>query len=191
MKAFQNFLKQFPHYSEDLFEELSPYLSIKELKKDEYFLKEGQTCKQLAFIEKGLVRIYYLHDGKEITKCFCRENSITCSYSSMISQEPSNCAIQALEDATLITLSYSSLQELYKKNMFWQQMGRIAGEQEYIVEENHNRSMRDLSASERYKHILDNDSELLQRVPLNHLASYIQVAPETLSRIRKKFANLT
>lgn len=188
MKAFQNFLKQFPHYSEDLFEQLSPYLSIRQLEKNDYFLREGQTCKQLAFIEKGLVRIYYIHDGKEITKCFCRENNITCSYSSMITQEPSSCAIQTVENTKLITLSYSSLQELYKKNMFWQQMARIAGEQEYIVEENHNRSMRDLSASDRYKQILEQDSALLQRVPLNHLASYIQVAPETLSRIRKKFA---
>lgn len=188
MEAFQNFLKLFPNYSEDLFDELSPYLSVRELEKNDYFLKEGQTCKQLAFIKKGMVRIYYLHDGKEITKCFCRENSITCSYSSMISQTPSGSAIQAVEDTTLITISYSSLQELYKKNMFWQQMGRIAGEQEYIVEESHNRSMRDLSASDRYKDILENDSELLQRVPLNHLASYMQVAPETLSRIRKKFA---
>jgi len=186
MKAFQDFLKQFPHYSENMFDELLPLLSIVELKTNEYFLNEGQTCKKLAFIEEGLVRIYYMHDGKEITKCFCRENNITCSYSSMITQTPSESAIQALEDTKLISLSYSSLQKLYEKSMFWQQMGRIAGEREFVIEENHNRSMRNLSASERYKHILVNDSELLQRVPLNHLASYIQVTPETLSRIRNK-----
>lgn len=188
MKAFQDYLKQFPHYSDEIFEELQPKLSIIELKTHEYFLKEGQTCKTLAFIEKGLVRIHYLNDGKEITKCFCRENNITCSYSSMITQTPSECAIQAIEDTRLITLSYSTLQELYQKSLFWQQIGRLAGEREFVVEEKHNQSLRNLSALDRYKHILINDSELLQRVPLNHLASYIQVTPETLSRIRNKIS---
>lgn len=186
MEAFKSFLKQFPHFSDELFDQLVPYLSFKELKTNEYFLKEGQTCKQLAFVETGMVRIYYLLDGKEITKCFCKENHITCSYSSMITQTPSQNAIQAIEDTTLIVLSYSSLQALYKTNMYWQQMGRIAGEREFIVEESHNQSMRDLSASERYQHILQHESDLLQRVPLSHLASYIQVTPETLSRIRSK-----
>jgi len=186
MKAFQNYLKQFPHYSEEMFEQLLPHLNKIELKANEYFLKEGKTCKKLAFIQNGIVRIYYTHDGKEITKCFCRENNITCSYSSLITQTPSELAIQALEDTVLIALPHSSLQQLYSQSIFWQQMGRLAGEREFVIEENHNRSMRDLSATERYRHILENDSELLQRVSLNHLASYIQVTPETLSRIRSK-----
>lgn len=186
MESFKHFLKQFPHFSSSMFEDLKPHLSRVDLKPEEYFLKEGQVCKQLAFIEHGMVRIYYLHDGKEITKCFCKENNITCAYSSFITQQPTDCFIQALEDTKLITLSNESLQELYTKDIFWQQMGRMAGEREFIIEETHNRSMRNLSATERYRHILENESDLLQRVPLNHLATYIQVAPETLSRIRNK-----
>ncbi len=186
MDAFKNFLKQFPHFTSERFEELAPHLSIIHLKENDYLLKEGQICKQLAFIEQGMVRIYYLHDGKEITKCFCRENNITCSYSSLITQSPSESAIHAVEETKLITLPYSSLQELYQKNIFWQQMGRIAGEREFIIEETHNQSMRNLTAVDRYKHILKHESDLLQRAPLNHIASYIQVTPETLSRIRNK-----
>jgi len=186
LEAFKNFLKQFPHYTPERFEELSPFLSTVELKTNDYFLKSGQTSKQLGFIEKGLVRIYYLHEGKEITKCFCRENSITCSYSSLIRQMPSESSIQAMEDTKLIKLSYESMQNLYKKHTFWQQMGRIAGENEFIIEETHNQSMRNLTAMDRYKQLLENESDLLQRVPLNHIATYLQVTPETLSRIRKK-----
>jgi hypothetical protein len=106
----------------------------------------------------------------------------------MITQTPSECAIQAIEHTKLIILSYASLQKLYQKSIFWQQIGRLVGEREFVVEEKHNQSMRNLSALDRYKHILTNDSELLQRVPLNHLASYIQVTPETLSRIRSKIS---
>lgn len=186
MESFQNFLKQFPHYTPKMFDDLRPSLNIVELDSEAYFLKEGQVCKKIAFVEQGMVRVYYLHDGKEITKCFCKENNITCAYSSLITQQPSECFIQAVEKTKLITLSYEALQELYSKDIFWQQMGRIAGEREFIIEETHNRSMRNLSATDRYLHIMENESELLQRVPLNHLATYLQVAPETLSRIRKK-----
>ena len=83
-------------------------------------------------------------------------------------------------------MPYANLQKLYTQNLFWQQVGRIASENELITTECHNRFLRDLSATERYKQILENENELLQRVPLNYLATYLQIAPETLSRIRKK-----
>lgn len=188
MKLFQDFLRQFPLYSDEVFEDILPDLSIVHLDAGAYFLRQGQTCTKIGFIAEGLVRVYYLNDGKEVTQCFCREQSITCAYSSMITQTPSDSAIQALEDTTLITLSYTSLQRLYQQRLFWQQIGRIAGEREFLVEQNHNRSMRDLSATDRYRYILEHDSELLQRVPLTYLASYMQVTPETLSRVRKKLS---
>jgi len=67
-------------------------------------------------------------------------------------------------------------------------LGRLTAESEYIRTECHNRFIRDLSATDRYKEVLNEDAELMQRVPLNYLASYLQIAPETLSRIRKKIS---
>ncbi len=97
-------------------------------------------------------------------------------------------SIQAIEDTKLIILSYDALQELFRKDLFWQQVGRLAAENEFIISESHNRFLKDLSATERYLQILNKDKELIQRVPLNYLASYLQIAPETLSRIRKKIS---
>ncbi|MFK7905332.1 MAG: Crp/Fnr family transcriptional regulator [Chitinophagales bacterium] len=188
MKAFKRYLQQFPHYKPSVFEEVLPYLSEKHLKPGDFFLQQGRTCRNIAFIEEGLFRVYYLNDGKEITNCFCRENAITCSYTSLITQQASETSIQAIEPSKLIVLSYESIQKLYQKNLFWQQVGRLASENEYIITESHNRFLRDLSATERYLEILENDSDLLQRVPLNYLSTYLQIAPETLSRIRKKIA---
>ena len=188
MKAFKKYLQQFPHYKPSVFEEVLPYLSEKRFKPGDFFLQQGRICRNIAFIEEGLFRLYYLNDGKEITNCFCRENSITCSYTSLITQQVSETSIQAIEPSKLIVLSYESIQKLYQKNLFWQQVGRLASENEYIITESHNRFIRDLSATERYLQILENDSELLQRVPLNYLSTYLQIAPETLSRIRRKVA---
>jgi CRP-like cAMP-binding protein len=188
MEAFDKYLKQFPHYSTKVFEEIRPFLSVKNIGEGEYFLRDGKICREIGFVEKGLLRLYYLNDGKEITNCFCKENTITTSYHSLITQKKTDTAIQAIEPTKLIVFSYRSLQKLYEKNLFWQQLGRLAAESEYITTECHNRFLRDLSATDRYKQILEQDAELLQRVPLNYLATYLQIAPETLSRIRKKIS---
>ena len=186
MEAFNKYLRQFPHYTPNVYDQVKPYLIEKQLDTGEYFLAQGRVCRSIAFIEKGLLRLHYSTGNKEVTNCFCRENTLTCSYSSLITGSESDIAIQAIEPSHLWVIPYISLQKLYEKDLFWQQLGRLAAESEYITTECHHRFLRDLSATERYKHILENESDLLQRVSLNYLASYLQVAPETLSRIRRK-----
>ncbi len=186
MDAFNKYLQQFPHYTPSVYENAYPFLTEKTIEPGDFFLQQGKISRNIAFIEKGLLRLYYLNDGKEVTNCFCKQNTITTSYKSLITQQESDIAIQAVEESKLIILSYDSLQKLFNKDLFWQQVGRLAAENEFITSESHNRFLRDLSATDRYLHILNNDKELLQRVPLNHLATYLQIAPETLSRIRNK-----
>lgn len=188
MEAFNRYLRQFPHYTPNVFEQIKPHLIEKELEVGAYFLEQGRVCRSIAFIENGLLRLHYSTDNKEVTNCFCKENSITCSYSSLITGSESDIGIQAIEPSRLWVIPYISLQKLYEKDLFWQQLGRLAAENEYITKECHHRFLTDLSATERYKEVLKNESDLLQRVPLNYLASYLQVAPETLSRIRKKIS---
>lgn len=106
----------------------------------------------------------------------------------MITMQESDFAIQAIEDSTLTIFTYDSLQKLYEKDLFWQQVGRLAAESEFINTECHNRFLNDLSATEKYLRFLEEDNQLLQRVPLNYIASYLQISPETLSRIRKKIS---
>ena len=186
MDAFKSFLKEFPGFQPSVFEQIYPLLSYRELEVGDFFLQRGSVCRQIAFVDEGLFRHFYLNDGKEMTNCFCRENTITTAYTSLITQKESDVAIQAIEPSKLIILSYDGLQSLYKRDPFWQQLGRMAAEQEFLVTKSHHRFLIELSATERYQYILKKDPELLQRVPLNHLATYLQVAPETLSRIRKK-----
>ncbi len=188
MKSFENYLKEFPNYNPEVFGQITPYLFTLELESGDFFLEHGKTCKQIAFIERGLLRLFYLKDGKEVTNCFCRENTMTTSYSSLITQKESSMAIQAIEKSRLIIFSYDRLQKLFSQNLFWQQVGRLAAENEFVNTECHNRFLKDLSASERYEEVLENDSDLIQRVPLTYLATYLQVAPETLSRIRKRLS---
>jgi len=185
MKAFNNYLKQFPHYTPNVFGMAVPYLKTKTIDAGEFFLDHGSVCKSVGFIEEGLLRQYYLNDGTEVTSCFCKANSITTSYRSFITGQGSELAIQAVVPTKLTVLSYDNLQILYKKDSFWQQVGRLSAEHEFLSTEYHNRFLQDLTATERYLQIVENEPELLQQVPLNQLASYLQITPETLSRIRK------
>lgn len=188
MKEFRNYLKEFPHYEPKFFDEVKSFLTIRKFHPKEYFLKEGEISKEIAFIEKGIMRLFYLNDGKEVTTSFNQEKTITCAYQSLLTKTPSDVYIQAIEPSTLVVFSYESLKELYRKELFWQQIGRLAAEKEYIEKDCHNRFLNDLSATERYLKILNSNNELLQRVPLQYLASYLQVTPETLSRIRSKIS---
>ncbi|MDW3648953.1 MAG: Crp/Fnr family transcriptional regulator [Bacteroidia bacterium] len=190
MDIFDSFLQQFPNYSPEAFEAVRPYLKVRDLIAGEYFLQQGEVSKQIAFIEEGLLRLYYLKDGKEITHCFCKEKTLSTSYSSLITQTESKISIQAIEASRLIVLSYEALQKLYRSHLFWQEVGRLAGENEYVINEHHKHFLMDLSATERYLQILEKDKALLQRIPLRYLASYLQIAPETLSRIRKKISRI-
>ena len=190
MEAFDSYFQQFPHYSPEAFEAVRPFLRVRELDAGEYFLQQGQISKQIAFIEEGLLRLYYLKDGKEITHCFCKEQTLSTSYSSLITQRASKISIQAIEPSRLIVLPYEALQGLYQEYLFWQEVGRLAGENEYVINEQHKHFLLDLSATERYLQFLEQDKDLFQRIPLRYLASYLQIAPETLSRIRKKISRI-
>ena len=192
MESFNKYLKQFPNYRSQSYEMSLPLLLSKFLEAGDYLLPQGKICQHIYFIESGLIRLYYLNNGKEVTHCFCRENTITTSYRSLVTRSESDIAIQAIEKTKLIVFPYHGLQSLYERDPFWQQVGRLVVENELLSTECHSRFIKEHSAIERYKKILHSDADLLQRVPLNYLASYLQVAPETLSRIRKKIStNLT
>lgn len=188
IKHFKNYIKEFPHYSDKAFDMALPFFKFKQLKKGEHLIEYGQTCKRIAFIAKGLFRTYYIKDGLDITTCFCKENTLTTSYKSLITQQKSELSIQAIEDSEIFVISYQDLQSLYGQHLFWQQVGRLVAEQEFITVENYTHFLNDQTAKQRYSHILQYESDILQRVPLIYLASYLQIAPETLSRIRKEIA---
>lgn len=188
MYTLKKYLQQFPHFTEEAYQVALPYLREKNLTKGTLLVEEGKICRHIAFIKSGLFRTFYLRDGEEVTTCFCKENTITCSYKSLITQQASDLSIEAIEDCELIVFEYADLKALYGKHLFWQQVGRLAAENEFIITENYTRFINDLPAIERYQQILKTDPNLLLRVPLVYLASYLQIKPETLSRIRKKLA---
>lgn len=156
------------------------------LSKNAYLLNEGKVCRHLYFLEKGALRGFYNLDGKEITHWFGFENDFVTSFHSFITKEPAVENIQLLEGSILWAISKETLTGLFDSYHEIERLMRIAYEKYYIRLEERFVNAQFKTAKERYEDLLQQAPHILERVPLGHIASYLGISQETLSRIRGK-----
>jgi CRP-like cAMP-binding protein len=155
-------------------------------KKGDFFLEEGRICKQVGFVAKGLMRFYINQDGEEKIYDFSQENEFVCNYESFLPQIPSSKNIQALEDSVVFVISHADLQLFYANVRGGERFGRVAIESVFV------KLLQDISAlyaetpELRYERFLKNHADLQQRISQYHIASFVGVKPQSLSRIRKR-----
>lgn len=161
--------------------------NFKELKisKDRFALRKGQIATNFFFVKSGGLRVYFDHDDKPITSWIALENEFFTDLMSLKTQLPSKFNIQAIEDTVLLTIKSNKMEQLYKEFPLWQQFGRQIWEVNFMKLVEGIISFQTLTAEERYLSIMA-ESELLQRVPLKHLASFLGITQTSLSRLRKK-----
>lgn len=180
----KSFIEQMVAPDPEAWEAMEQVISFRQLKKKELFLREGQICRQLGFIVKGYVRLFYTLDGEEITKDFNFENFFCGSYASFSLQQPSRFNVIAMEDVDLYTIGRDDLFRLFEEHRSIQKMGRVWMEKMFIRKELRESSFLLDTAEQRYNDLLQQNGEIVQRVPLKYLASYLGMTAETLSRIR-------
>lgn len=154
--------------------------------KNEYLITEGKICRHLYFLEQGALRGFYNLDGKEITHWFAFENDFVTSFHSFITGEPAVENIQLLEGSILWSISKESLGSLLNQHHDIERLVRIAYEKYYIRLEERFVNGQFKTASERYQNLLLQTPHMIERVPLGHIASYLGISQETLSRIRRQ-----
>jgi len=187
---FKHFIRQITPISDTEFEQSVIFFKEQILKKGDLFLEEGKICKQIAFINKGLLRTFYLNDrAEETTSCFCTENTLISSYKSFILQQPSTLSIQALEDTELLIINYEYVQQLYSTSIVWQNIGRAVAEKEYIVMEQYAVVLNNKTAKEKYLRILKEHPNVCQKASIQDIASYLGITRRRLSRIRQEISN--
>lgn len=189
LTKFKSWLKNVSFLTEadcNLFE---PFLQTRQIKSKDIVLNEGQVCKELGFINNGAFRMYYLADGKEINTHFSFENEFVVNYDSFLQETPSRYFIQALEDAEIVTFNLPTLQSAYNQSQNWERFGRIMAEYSYKLTTKRVEGFMFMDAEQRYLQMMREVPHLLERVPLYHLASYLGVERESLSRLRKKIAS--
>jgi len=160
----------------------------KTYKKGDFFLEEGRICKQAGFVAKGLLRYYINHDGEEKTYAFSQENDYVCNYESFLSQSPSSKIIQALEDCDVLVISHDDLQIFYANVREGERFGRIAIEAVFLQLLKDVNSFYTETSELRYERFIKNHADLQQRISQYHIASFVGVKPQSLSRIRKRIS---
>jgi CRP-like cAMP-binding protein len=170
----------------ELEEDIIKYAEIKEYKKNEMILKAGQVGNHASFVLQGLIRSYYLKDEEDVTTKFLQPGSTITSIYSFYSRKPGNEYIVALEDTLLASFHFDHLQYMYKKHPLFNMVGRVITERYLYFLEIEMYNMRKQKAEDRYQFFIKHFPELLQKVPLKYIATYLGMNLETLSRIRAK-----
>ena len=148
---------------------------------------QGAICNKLFYIESGLTRtFYYNEEGKDITYRFNEENTFTALIESYFTQKPSFYTIELLENSTIHSASFADFEQLLEKHVELMKVNSHVL-RNFILQSNERIiALQFHSAQERYKLFADKNPGLLQRVSLGHIASYLGITQETLSRIRSK-----
>ncbi|NMH88035.1 Crp/Fnr family transcriptional regulator [Flavivirga algicola] len=149
-------------------------------------LKVGETENHISFIEKGALLFFIPKLENDITFSFCFENEFVSAYDSFITRNPSTYEVKALTETILWRLTYQDLQDVYNKTEAGNVIGRIIAENLYLKKLRREQSFLNETPEERYLNLFVERPELIKKIPLKYLASYIGITPQALSRIRKR-----
>ena len=175
---------QYPEMSADGKMQLEKLLIRKEAEKGEIMLKEGEISHYIILVGKGMLRQFYYKNGKDLTEHFSYEGNVVICIESTLKHEPTRLMVEALESSIVYMLPYDQLLHAadtsYELNMFY----RKILEYSLITSQKKADSWRFETASERYNNLLKHQPEVVKRAPMTHIASYLLMTPETLSRVR-------
>jgi CRP-like cAMP-binding protein len=172
--------------SEESWSLLSDICTKRQLQKNDFVLQQGEICKGFYFVNEGLLRNYYLKDGKQISEWFAFNGSFCFSIISFFKNVPSYLAIQCLEDSEVITISRDGIMSLKNRNFEIANLAFSLISNSLIMSQQRMLSLQFETAAQRYDNLINVHPNIIQRIPLRYIASYLGVSPETLSRIRSQ-----
>lgn len=184
MHPFRQFIHSYTTLSNEDWLKIEPFLVRIDVKKDTILLEQGKVCRHLYFLESGLLRFFILKDGQEVTKYFTDIPYCFTSIKSFEAQIPATESIETLEDTILWAMSSDNVKTLFSLPA-WNTFARKLIQEVQTYTDEILEDLQTETAENRYRKMLAENDPLLQRVPLKHIASYLGIAPQSLSRIRK------
>jgi CRP-like cAMP-binding protein len=187
MTSLFQYFKKFNPLSQEAENAIAEICTIVTIKKNNDLQPIGHTCRTIYFINKGVARIYYFKDGIDITESFAFENNIIARVESLFTGKPSRKAIQVLEDAEIVAINAGQLFKLYDSFPEIERLFRKIFEAAYVDTVNRIEGIQFHTAEERYKALITEAPNVLQKVPLKYVASYLGITQVSLSRIRSHY----
>ena len=185
MESLIRYINQFVLLDRQAIDALYKYAEIEHFPKNSKILEEGQYCRKIWFIKKGMVRKYYWHKGKEITTWMHTENDIFTSLPAYAGQIHSTEFIEACESTELISISRKNSEKLAQFHPFVE-FSNLLMEKQFVEIDVNTKKLNQLDASGKYSYLCKMAPELIKRAKLGHIASILGITQETLSRIRKR-----
>lgn len=177
------------HFGEEIpREEARAFFKVKKrlfLEKGSYFLRAGEVPYRIGYNVSGLLRLFYVSaSGTEINKHFCIEKSLAVNFDAFLRREKSKLYIQALEDTKLLVIDHDAYQYLLTRHPCWQRIGQKLSEMLVRVSQKRESELLLMDAKERYVQFVRDNPNLVNRISQYHIASYLGITPESLSRVR-------
>ena len=185
LDTFKHFIENYTTLPDNDWKQISVCFEKRIVKKDEILLREGKICRYLYFLESGFLHYFVNKDGNHITKFFTIAPYCFTSQVSFTAQKPATENIQAIEESIIWQIPLKQANDLLELKSWNTFIRKLIQEVQRFTEEIL-LEIQTETAENRYKKMLETDPQLLQRVPLKYLASYFGIAPQSLSRIRRK-----
>ena len=167
----------------------SSQFKVHDFKKRELLLSQGSICRDIFFVVKGLLRVFFVdNDGEEKTFHFSFENSFSADYESFLKKIPANYSIQALEDTTVVLMSFDMLHGGYKILENGVKLGRLLAEEYFFIFNDKIQAIYTQSPLERYNNLTQRFPDILQRIPQHYIASYLNISSVHLSRLKNSWS---
>lgn len=187
-EKFQNilrFVNQYADFSETDIESAFRYIEIRHLAKNEILINEGDIASIIAFTNKGYLRVFYNHDGEEITRDITPLNTFATALPSFITRTPSYEIISAITDCELFVIQKDDLDYLYDHCPKWERLGRRIIEDMFVEAQFRLYQFITQTAEVRYKQLMKRHPEMIRDVPLKYIADFLGIKIQSLSRLRK------
>ncbi|CAL2086149.1 cAMP-binding proteins - catabolite gene activator and regulatory subunit of cAMP-dependent protein kinases [Tenacibaculum sp. 190524A02b] len=187
MEELLHYIQKISRIEAATFRELKKLVQPLTLNKNDFFVKAGEYAQQIGFLKKGIVRAFFLNqEGKEYNKQFFVEPSIIGAYTSLLTQQPTQIAQQALTDCEILVINYRELVKYYDRFHDLERLGRKIAENYFLEKEQKEIEMALLEADKRYQIMRERFPTLELAIPQYHIASYLGISATQLSRIRRK-----
>jgi CRP-like cAMP-binding protein len=188
---FYNKLQRLFEIESPEFDELYSLLKFKEIKKNDFVLKENDTCKFIGLLEEGAMRTFYVNEkGEEVSFLFHFnqqiEDIVFTDYESFLLGTNSKLNIQALENSKVCFINSDDWDNLCNKNVFWQYFSKKMTEKVYLSAKKRVEDLLYYSPENRYLKLLEENPLIFQMIPQKYIASYLGITPQSLSRIRNR-----
>lgn len=179
-------IRSYIDFSEEEARLIGSVFKPKHFAKGEHFLLAGDVCREAAFVESGVFRFYINTGERNATYYFAAENEFICEYPSFLQQRSSDRNIQALEPAEVFVIGFDDLQRFYREVDCGERFGRLIAEEIFVDSIEQLASFYQDKPAVRYQNFVRRFPRLVQRLPQYHIASYVGIEPQSLSRIRRR-----